>query len=151
MEIWLIVFILPLIQGAKEVEYRFGYNYGQIFRDFSYNGRHAVNGDYHSNTYEDFHTSDRGTYSKGGQYTIMMPKNSYVTSDIKLESPFTVLFWCMALDSSGYVFSRYKSSSDYLTISQISTTDSLTFRVNIAGSDSNSVYGVSNSFMKSKR
>ena len=145
-----LILLIQSIESAKVVEYRFGYNYGQIFRDFSNNGRHAVNGLSHSNNDEDSLATDRGAYFNEDQQTVTMPKNTYVTTDITLTSPFTVIAWILSHDKDGYIFMRYKSSSEYLSIQREEQSDKLIFRGAVSGQDSNTKSGNNNSFIKSK-
>ena len=148
-----IFFTLLTCQSAKVVEYRFGYNYGEIFRDFSNNGRHAVNGVSHSTTNEDTLATDRGAYFSGSEQTITLPPNTYVTSNIALTTPWTILVWTLALDFDGYVFTRSKvssSSDDYFYIRRKGDNNNIRYRISVSGNDSGSINAPNESFLSGK-
>ena len=141
---------MQVIDSAKIIEYRFGYNFGQIFRDFSNNGRHAVNGISHLTATDDIMETDRGAYFDGNQQTVQMPINSYVPTDIRFTSPFTVITWVLSQDKDGHIFTRFKSTSDYLTIKREDGGDKLVFDASLAGQNTGIIKGVTGTFLKGK-
>lgn len=148
-----IFLTLLTCQSAKVVEYRFGYNYGEIFRDFSNNGRHAVNGVSHTSTTEDTLATDRGAYFNQGQQTITLPPNTYVTSSITLTTPWTILVWVLAADFDGYIFTRSKSTNsnnDFFYFRRKADNNNIRYRVCVSGDDSNSINAPNESFLSGK-
>jgi hypothetical protein len=123
--------------AAKIVEYRLGSNYGQVFRDFSNNGRHAVNGE--SSTTNNFDTfpTDRGAYTFNYKESyVKLPINDISSSSYNLPSTISIVFWMMARDDSGRIMTRYKISDsgnwNYF-IRRISQSDVLEISFTISG------------------
>jgi hypothetical protein len=89
----LLCILVSFSFAAKILEYKFYKSYGEIFYDFSGNGRHAVNGlNSTSDTFEMICT-DRGVHSDGTTERITLPPNNIATQSFNLPSVFSLIFW----------------------------------------------------------
>jgi hypothetical protein len=89
-------------------QYKPGVNYGQIFYDYSGNGRHAVNGYSSLTTDYDTTPTDRGAYfNSTGLNVITFPSNNKV-AQFPLPSTFTAYMWLFREEngSEQYLFIR---------------------------------------------
>jgi hypothetical protein len=138
-----LLFFLSL--GEKIVEYRFGYNFGEIFRDFSNNGRHAVNGDSHLTFEKNVKSTDRGVYFNGQRdQVIVFPRNSFVDHDLALAQPFTIVCWSMMEDESGQLIKRFKTNdenNEYFWIKRERNGKRIQFKAKLLGSESGLIEG----------
>ena len=99
--------------SSKLVEYKFGYNFGQIFFDYSGKGNHGQNGISPSSTTADTKPTDRGAFfSDSTSDYIMLPPNSVVTSGLALGSTFSITMWCLNFDTRNYIYT-YRGSDIY--------------------------------------
>ena len=122
---------------ALVVEYRFGHNFGQVFRDYSDNNRYGVNGDSSSTTAKDAKMTDRGAYfdPSAREDIITMPPNDVATSSYTLGSTFVVLFWILPLDNYNfYIYNRKNSDSSIdFSIKRIDKDNLLQFTMTNSG------------------
>ena len=141
-------FLFYFSLAAKLVEYRLGYNYGEVFHDFSGNYRDGVNGLSSTTTTGNTIATDRGAlFPTSNNYQITLPSNDQQSSAFLLPSTFTIAAWYFSFTSvGGKVFYRYKSSSDYFAISHASNTAVVSAIIVIGGSTSSSQNGLANSF-----
>ena len=141
-------FLFYFSLAAKLVEYRLGYNYGEVFHDFSGNYRDGVNGLSSTTTTANTIGTDRGAFFPGSANNqITLPSNDQQSSAFLLPSTFTIAVWFLSYSSvGGAVFYRYKSSSDYFAISHASNTAVVSAIIVIGGSSSSSQNGLANSF-----
>ena len=156
----IILFILFSCSSAtKIVEYRFGYNYGQVFHDFSGNGNDAVNGVHSTDSSKDAIATDRGAYLTDGDFQITLPTNDKVSNALVLPSAFTIAAWVLSLgDKSGNFIYRQKDPTDYFYVKrsdsseekkgscESKSTSMINGRININGNDSKDQFGASNTF-----
>jgi Concanavalin A-like lectin/glucanases superfamily len=91
------IFFNFLSSASKILEYRFGLTFGQIFYDFSGNGRYAVNGFNSSVDYFDSKSTDRGIYLIAESY-VTLPSNNIVSAMTPLTSTFSLVTWLMILN-----------------------------------------------------
>jgi hypothetical protein len=75
------------------VQYKFGLNYGQVFFDYSPNGRNAVNGYSYQDTNRDTTATDRGAFFSDRTNVISLPSNDWHTASFLLPSTFTINIW----------------------------------------------------------
>ena len=103
--------------SSKLVEYKFGYNFGQIFYDYSGKGNHGQNGDSPSSTTSDTKPTDRGAlFSDGKSDYIMLPPNSEVTSGLAIGSAFSITMWCLNFDTRNYIYTYRGSDIYYISL-----------------------------------
>ena len=122
--------------SSTVVEYRFGHNFGQIYHDYSDNGRDGVNGQSSSTTTKDAKNTDRGAFFGDNRDSLVtVPPNDIVTSGFSLGSTFVVLLWILPFDDySFYIFYRKNSdNSEYFAIQRNSDNDCFYFRVKNSG------------------
>lgn len=136
--------------GGKIVEYRLGYNYGEVFHDFSGNSRDGVNGDSSTTTLKNTIATDRGAYFGQGDYEITLPPNDQQATAFTLPSTFTVAAWILSHDEDGMLFYRYKDSNNYFYCRRTDSSNKITGRVVIGGSDSSESTGASSSWNAGK-
>ena len=129
--------IFLLVESAFIAEYRLGSNYGQIFRDYSNNGRHAVNGESSLTTTYDTLPTDRGAFITNGVNYILFPANDVNSTSFNLPSTFSIILWLNTKATSGLIFRRYKvgDPTTYMSI-QKADRDKLSFRIIYNGVDS---------------
>ena len=128
--------ILTLVcQGQKILEYRPRVNYGQVLRDFSNNGLHAVSGSTSAAEINDVIPTDRGCYFNGSKsQKITLPANDVSTSPFNLPSTFMIATWIMIVgDQGGLVFLRFKDTSNYFYLRRISSYDSAAVQLVLNG------------------
>ena len=87
------VFLPYISLSLTLVEYIPGSNYGQIFRDYSGNSLHAINGDSHTTTSYDTVPTDRGAYFPASGSYITMPPNDLSSLILNPPQLFSVIFW----------------------------------------------------------
>ena len=107
---------LLIVESVHLVEYRFGYNYGSKFQDFSGNGNHGES--------NGIFCTDRGAYFYGLKKGITIPTLSYPTS-------VSIVFWILS-KGDGLIyyhgnitsgnFTLFKDSSDLIGKSSILST-----------------------------
>ena len=117
----MLIFLLSLFSCTSSsllLEYRFGYNYGQVFRDFTENLYCGVNGlDSSTATYDTIAT-DRGSYFLSSLSYITLPDNSDCTG-FTLSSTFSVFMWIIVTQDSDFsIFQRFGDSSSYFTLNR---------------------------------
>ncbi|OMJ94784.1 hypothetical protein SteCoe_1964 [Stentor coeruleus] len=141
------VFLLALaICYAKLVEYRLGYNYGQIFHDFSENSQTGVNGDSSETSSFDTYFTDRGAYFGGVSQRITLPLNDKTSTSLLLPSTFAISFWVLSEDTSGVIFYHYKDSNNYFYLQRYLTGRKIEFRLQSGDYDSTTLKASGNSF-----
>lgn len=130
--------ILLLAQSAFIGEYRLGSNYGQIFRDYSNQGRHAVNGESSLTTTYDTFPTDRGAYISNSVNYILFPGNDVNSTSFNLPSTFSIILWLNTRGDDGLIFNRYKVSdtTTYMSLRRAASNSNLTFRINYNSVDS---------------
>ena len=105
---WCLLIIILILgcQGQKILEYRPGVNYGQILRDYSNNGLHAVSGSTSLAETNDVIPTDRGCYFDGSKsQKITLPANNVNTLPFTLPSTFMIASWIMMKNAQeGLVF-----------------------------------------------
>ena len=74
----LMLYFIRFVFSTKIVEYQFITNFGSMFYDYSGNGMHGAN----SGTVP----TDRGAYFSGTSSNIVLPPNTYVSSNLVLGS-----------------------------------------------------------------
>ena len=149
------MFYLVLIlvsQGAVISEYRLGTNYGQVFRDFSNNGRHAVNGQSSTTTYGDTFPTDRGAFTFNDVSYIKLPSNDITSASFNLPSTFSIIIWTMCRDDSGRILTRYKTTDtqNYFYLQRLRSSNKLLFRILYLGADSGVLSGSTDSSLNRK-
>ena len=134
--------------AAKLVEYRLGYNYGQVFHDFSGNSMDGVNGFTSAVEASDTLQTDRGACFPGLLNTqITLPNNDQQSSQLTLSSTFTIAAWLFSYQQHvGTVFYRYKDSNNYFYLKHNPDTTLVTARIVMGGNDSTEIDGPSGSF-----
>lgn len=141
------IFLLALvICCANLVEYRLGYNYGQVFHDFSENSQTGVNGDSSETTDYDTYFTDRGAYFGGDSQRITLPLNDKTSTSLLLPSTFAISFWVLSEDTSGVIFYHYKDENNYFYLERFLTGKKIEFRLQIDNYDSTSLKASGNSF-----
>lgn len=115
--------VTSLTCTGKLAEYRLSVNFGQKFADYSGNEYHGVNGDSHLTTTKDTIPTDRGAYFNGETMSITAPKNTFITKDLTLIQPFTILCWITCISGKGVVFTRYLSGDIKQSSIEISRVD----------------------------
>ena len=101
-------------ETAELVTYKFGYNYGQVFHDYSLNYHSAVNGISSAVDSADIVATDRGAFFAGGSNQITLPANDQVSTAFSLPGIFTIVLWIFPEASGSTVFTRYLSASSYI-------------------------------------
>ena len=131
-----IVLVLSLIcQGQKILEYRPGVNYGQVLRDYSNNGRHAVSGSTSLSEATDVIPTDRGCYFDGTKsQKLTLPPNDISTSSFTIPSTFMIALWVLVdTDQEGLIFARHKDSSNFIYLRRYKATDSAAAKIVLNG------------------
>ena len=90
MILWLVRFY-AIVSGNLIVEYRFSYNYGEVFHDFSENLNLGVNGDDPLGTSHNSLPTDRGAYFNAQSEIIKLPANYNCTTNITLPADFSIV------------------------------------------------------------
>jgi hypothetical protein len=77
------------------LKYRFGLTLGQVFYDFSGNGRHAVSGEISSVDRFDRKSTERGIYLYGDSIgsKVNLPSNNIFSIMTLLKSTFSLVKW----------------------------------------------------------
>ena len=88
--------VIIQISSQKVVEYKYYKNSGQLFYDYSGNGRHAINGIGTSITVEDVVPTDRGIYYASTKNQLTLPQ-------FTLTSPFSIMMWILIASNCGSV------------------------------------------------
>ena len=131
-----IILVLNLIcQGQKLLEYRLGVNYGQVLRDYSSNGLHAVSGSTSAAESTDVIPTDRGCYFDGSKsQKITLPANDISTSSFNIPSTFMIAFWILVdTDQEGLIFARHKDSSNFIYLWRYNAQDSVAVMIALNG------------------
>ena len=144
--------LLLVSHGALISEYRLGTNYGQVFRDFSNNGQHAVNGQSSATTIGDTFPTDRGAYTFNDVSYIKLPSNDITSQALTLPSTFCIIIYTMCRDDNGRILTRYKTtdSLNYFYLQRIDSGNRLSFRIVYLGVDSGILTGGSDSSPRRK-
>ena len=132
----IIILVLSFIsQGQKILEYRPGVNYGQVIRDYSNNGRHAVSGSTSAAEPTDVIPTDRGCYFDGSKsQKLTLPANDISTSAFNIPSTFMIALWVLVdTDQEGLVFARYKDSSNFMYLRRYKTNDLAAVKIALNG------------------
>ena len=116
MKILEIYFFILCCSSTKLVEYRFYYNYGQVFHDFSENNLPAVNGNSSTTTDFDSMPTDRGAYFQGLNTKIVLPPNNISTIGFGLPSTFSIIMWIFPTEPTGLLFLRYGPNNYFYII-----------------------------------
>ncbi|OMJ71366.1 hypothetical protein SteCoe_30452 [Stentor coeruleus] len=99
--------LLTLVSSTKIVDYRFGYNFGQVFHDYSLSGNDAINGNSVSTTTYDTIPTDRGAYySYTSGQMITLPPNSQQSNGLSLGSKFYICMWVLVQQGNYYLTYR---------------------------------------------
>lgn len=114
-------FMLLEVFGEKLIEYRLGYNFGQVFQDFSYNSQTAVNGLSSADTISDVVFTDRGAYFDGNSAQVTLPANDQASTYFHLPSDFSISIWVNSESVDGLIFYRYKDDSNFFYIERINS------------------------------
>lgn len=142
LKIALILLSLKSIPSKTLVEYRFGYNFGEVFRDYSGNSNDAVNGDSSLNENRNVIASDRGAFfsvSKKSQITL--PPNDFRDFYLTLPSTFTLMMWVLNYDYDYYFFIRNSTTGDLFTIFRDKNGDKIEILFTISGQNTSSKQG----------
>lgn len=131
----MIFLLISISLATKIVEYRFGYNFGEVFHDFSGNGRDAVNGDSSTTLTSNTISTDRGAYFGTGSYKITLPLNDQVQSSFVLPNSFLIASWIFGFDAYGTLYSRYKDSANQFYVNLNDAFDKYVGRVIIQAID----------------
>ena len=131
-------------RAIKLVEYRLGYNYGEVFHDFSGNCLNGVNGASSSTTTYNTIATDRGAYFGSTTSQITLPPNDQVSSAFTLPATFTVASWVYAT-SIGLLYNRIKDSNNYFNLQQENSGSKIQANIDITGTSA-SGSGNGNSF-----
>ena len=148
MIFWKIIPYVYLSLGAKLVEYRLGYNYGEVFHDFSGNSRDGVNGDSSTTTSKDTIATDRGSYFDNGDFQITLPSNDQQSTAFTLPSTFTIAAWVITYNSDGMIFYRYKDINNYFYVKRDKVSDNILARIKIGGADTGDVLDPNNCWVE---
>ena len=119
-------------RATKLVEYRLGYNYGEVFHDFSGNSRNGVNGASSSTTTYNTIATDRGAYFGSTTSQITLPPNDQVSSAFTLPATFTVASWVYAT-SIGLLYNRIKDSNNYFNLQNENSGSKMQANIDITG------------------
>ena len=120
-----IILIITYSLATKLVEYRLGYNFGQVFHDFSGNSRDGVNGDSSATTTYDTIPTDRGAYFDGSISQITLPPNDKVTTSISFPTTSTLAVWVLSDQKiAGRLFYASAANSDFFHL-KLNNADSL--------------------------
>ena len=147
MNIFLLFSIIPLFpivvsSTSSLINYRFAYNFGSIFHDYSNNANDAVNGDSSTTTLYDTIPTDRGAFFPTGDSRILMPPNDQATNPLLLPPTFTILFWSLLTsDNPSYTIYRYLDSSHFFYLRRDQTNSKFIFRVVQSSTDSTELSG----------
>ena len=96
----LLVICSPTILLAALVEYKFWFNYGELFYDYSGNSHYGRNGPSEYDTTKNVYYTDRGAYFNSQSVIYSIGYNYY-------PNPNTVLIWMNANTNDGRVYSRW--------------------------------------------
>ena len=143
-----LLLLFQFISASKLLEYRLGYNYGQVFHDFSGNSRDGVNGVSSTTTSYDTTPTDRGAFLNNGFYQITLPSNDQGAS-FNLPSTFTIATWTNPFHENGLIFYRYQSLTNYFYLKKVMTNLTMLARIVISGSDSGDITATSSSLLES--
>ena len=134
---WCLFIIILILQGRgqKILEYRPGVNYGQVLRDYSNNGRHAVSGSTSAAEAIDVIPTDRGCYIDGSKsQKLSLPVNDISTSAFNIPSTFMIALWVLIDgDQEGLVYARYKDSSNFFYLRRYQVNDSAAVKIALNG------------------
>jgi hypothetical protein len=120
--------VFRLVLCDHLIEYKFGLNYGEVFFDYSRNGKEAVNGEsYLTSTYNTIAT-DRGSYFNNSKITL--PYNDIVPSWFLLPSQFSLSIWMLSANT-GCIFSRFLDNNNYISIENAN--NNIVFRYSFRG------------------
>ena len=121
---------------AQLVTYKFGYNYGQVFHDYSSNFQSAVNGISSAVDSADTVATDRGAFFAGGSNQITLPTNDKVSTAFSLPGIFTIVLWIFPEALGSTIFTRYLSPSSYIYMRIDSSNTNLIGRIILNNQDS---------------
>lgn len=128
MVVALILFLF-LANGNVLVEYRLGYNFGQVFHDYSGHGNDGINGDSIGSAVNDAFITDRGIYLSDLTSYIKSPYNEKVPININLSTAFCFSLWVMAaFDEDGCLLQRTKDSNNLLSLGRDKKSNKITFK-----------------------
>ena len=133
---WRFIYLvlIPTSSSEKFLEYRPGINYGQVLRDYSNNGRHAVKGSSIKIEKEDVISTDRGCYFDGAALQkITLPSNDVSASAFLLPSSFMIAFWSLADNLDGLILLRYMNNANYFYLRRFKDKESVALKVVING------------------
>ena len=144
----LLYFLIYSSFASKLVEYRFGYNYGQVFHDFSGNFRDGVNGVDSTTTTSDTTVTDRGVlFLSTSTSRITLPINDQQATALVLPSTFTIAAWFMSFSGTGgTIFYRYKDANNYFSVIHNTTNQVANVLILIGGVSSGTITGGNYSF-----
>jgi hypothetical protein len=111
------IFFYFLSSASKILEYRFGMNFGQVFYDYSGNGRHALNGRLSSVDGDDGTSTDRGIYFYNTQITL--PSNTIVPAMAPLAPIFSIVTWAMILNGGELEFLNLYNGQNVFFVTKI--------------------------------
>ena len=109
-----LFFMRCLCKLTELVHYKFGYNYGQAFHDYSLNYLSSVNGINSLKDPADTIATDRGAYFGTDITQITLPINDQIPTPLSLPESFTILVWLFPISPGSLLFHRYLSPSNYL-------------------------------------
>jgi hypothetical protein len=115
-----VIFFYFLSSASKILEYRFGLTFGQVFYDFSENGRHAVNGLTSSVESIDGKSTDRGIYLIN-ESKLTLPSNKIVSAMTPLTSTFSLVAWVMIMDGGQIALAHLYNGSKHFWIEMYGT------------------------------
>ncbi|OMJ90959.1 hypothetical protein SteCoe_6627 [Stentor coeruleus] len=142
-------FMLVKAFGSKLAEYRLGYNFGQIFQDFSYNSQTAVNGLSSADTISDVIFTDRGAYFDGNSAQITLPANDQVSEYFYLPSVFSMSMWVNSEEVDGLVVYRHKDDNNFFYIERLNSGKKIKFRLVLESLDTGEKKSSGNAFQGS--
>ncbi|OMJ95283.1 hypothetical protein SteCoe_1340 [Stentor coeruleus] len=144
-----VCFISLKAFGDKLLEYRLGYNFGQVFQDFSYNSHTAVNGLSSTDTMSDVVFTDRGAYFDGNSAQITLPANDQSTNYFYLPSDFSMSMWVNSEAVDGLIFYRHKDDNNFFYMQRINSGKKIMIRLIINSLDTGENKSLGDTFPES--
>ena len=122
----LLGFMVLHLISSQFLEYRFLFNFGEVFYDFSSYSNHGTNGESHLNTVNNIISTDRGAYFTGLNSHVSIPPNTITPSSFYMKNPFSIQFWIKFDEiSEGIIFQRVVDTRFSFTISYSSSTENI--------------------------
>ena len=127
----IFLILIKYSKSQKILEYRPGVNYGQVLRDYTNNGLHAVSGSSSKTESSDVIPTDRGCYIDGSKSQMLtLPANDISTSAFTLPSSFMIAFWILLDgDQEGLLLLRFRDNFNYFYLRRIKSNQSLAMKI----------------------